>query len=211
MQSGRRFGRTPVMSSPSSRMRPASGRSKPAKQRKQRRLPATRWAEQGIELARLDRDVDIVERRQRRRNASQDPSASRIGRRLMRVASARAVREASTMTKLVIRQDRCQRVDVGRHTEAHHRVDLHRQRRRRGARACREVGDDELVDRQREREQCRGENARKDHRQRHAPESRPVIRPEVDRGLDDRVVETREARAHDRRHERDVEDDVARG
>ena len=58
------------------------------------------------------------------------------------------------------------RVDLGRHGDLDHRVDLQRQRRHAGARG--EERDDEVVDRQRERHQRAGDHAGHDERQRHA-------------------------------------------
>ena len=62
MFTGRSYGGTPVMSSPSMKMRPDVGVSKPPSMRKQRGLAATRGAEQTEDLALVDVQTDIVDR-----------------------------------------------------------------------------------------------------------------------------------------------------
>ena len=102
--------------------------------------------------------------------------------------------------------DRRDRVDLGRHAEPDLRVDVDRQRRRADARV--ERRDDQVVERQRERQHRPGRDRRQQQRQRHVPERAPRRRPEVARGLLQLRVEVRGARPDDDRHVRDAERDV---
>ena len=103
-------------------------------------------------------------------------------------------------------QQRRHGVDLGRHRDLDHRVDLQRQRRRSGAGG--EEGDDEIVDRQRERHQRAGDHARHDQRQRHAAERLPRRGAAVARRLGQALVHAGQARAHDDGDEADAERDV---
>ena len=104
--------------------------------------------------------------------------------------------------------DRRHRVDLRRHAEADHRIDLHRKGGRGRTGAGGEIGDDELVDREREGEERSRQHAGKNDRQGNAEEGAHLAGAEVDRCLDDRRIEILEPRAHDGTDESDVEDRV---
>ena len=74
---------------------------------------------------------------------------------------------------------------------------------------CREEGDDELVDREREGEQGTGDDRRQKNREGHAPEGHPGRCAQITRGLNDRIVEMLEPRPDHRTDEGQIEDDVA--
>ena len=187
------------MSTPSSRMRPSSGVSKPASMRSSVVLPQP--------------DGPSSAKNSFSRMSSETPSTAATGpKRLVTLSMARSVRgvahgvERSAVEALRETQrgdadrhdDGRQRVDLRRDAEADHRVDLHRQRGRGAPGAGGEEGDDELVDREREGEQRAGDDGRQDHRQRDAAEGGERRGAEIGRGLDDRPVEDLQPRAHHR-------------
>ena len=71
-----------------------------------------------------------------------------------------------------------------------------------------EVRHDEIVDRDREAEQHRGEDRGGDQRQRHLAEGRPLVCAEIHRRLFEMSVETDQPRLHGDHREADAEHDV---
>ena len=129
-----------------------------------------------------------------------------VNRRLHRGrlrSSLAAVQRSHRQQEQADQQDRGgQHVDLRRHRRFHRRVDVQRIGDRRPAD---EVGDDEVVERQRERQHRRRDDARHDQRQRHLEERPGGAGAEVQRGVLQRPVEPADAGAHRHRDEADLE------
>ena len=101
--------------------------------------------------------------------------------------------------------DRADDVDLDRDAAQLRPVDVERERLRLPGREAR---DDVVVDRQAERQQGGGHDARQDEREGHLPEGRPLVGAEVHRRLLEVAREALQAGLHGHDHEADVEHDV---
>ena len=163
-----------AMSWPSIRIWPSLGVSKPASMRSKRGLAAARGAEQREELAcsmsrlTLSTATILPKRLVTSRKlmigltSARVPSASFRSTALSLSASSAPGSASRIMPIMRSNGDHDQHgrggVHLGRHREAHHRIDLHREGD--GVRPGGEEGDDEVVERQGERQQRAGDQAR---------------------------------------------------
>ena len=103
-------------------------------------------------------------------------------------------------------KNRRNRVDDRADAELDHRINLDRQRRR--IRPLREKRDDEIVNRKREAEQRRADNAGRDDRQRDVKKGFVPACAQIHRGLLQRPVKTVQPSLHDDNHVSEAEGDM---
>ena len=222
MLSGRRCGGTRVMSASASRTRPSLGRSKPATMRSSVVLPqpegpsivtnspsriarltsssATtapkRWVTRSTVTAAACSLTAARPRRRRRARAerrraprSANTNASSHSRSVTAISSV----ETTLIDGSTVRRSCDQMYSGSVPSGADH-----------------EERDDELVERERERQAGRADQQRPDLRHRHAPEAQPAVRAEIGRGLVERGVEAVERGRRDQQEVREHVDACGR-